>query len=194
MKKFQEMILPFSDRIESIVKPINSREPSDEKSFTNQYQKHVPCGFSYKVVCFDDKIWPQDPVSYRSESEEDIGQIFVELLERDLRKIHEEFNFAKKLIFTKESKKEFEKAKNFRICGLSLKNTDGVVDKVRDHCHFTGKYRGAAHNLNYAIYNSRSQSSLQWFFIISQTMIVIFSSRISERAGIVLYKDVLFTW
>ena len=131
---------------ESIVKPINSREPSDEKSFTNQYQKHVPCGFSYKIVCFDDKNWSQDP-AYRSESEEDIGQIFVELLERDLRKIHEEFNFAKKLIFTKESKKEFEKAKNFRICGLSLKNTDGVVDKVRDHCHFTGKYRGAAHKL-----------------------------------------------
>ena len=51
------------------------------------------------------------------------------------------------MIFTKESEKEFEKAKNFRICGLSLKNTDGVVDKVRDHCHFTGKYRGAAHKL-----------------------------------------------
>ena len=73
---------------ESIVQPINSLEPSDEKSFTNQYQKHVPCEFSYKIVCFDDKIWSQDP-AYRSKSEEDIGQIFVELLERDLRKIHE---------------------------------------------------------------------------------------------------------
>ena len=39
----------------SIVKPINSNEPSgswrDEKrSFTDQYQKHALCGFSYKIV------------------------------------------------------------------------------------------------------------------------------------------------
>ena len=81
---------------ESIVKPINSREPSDEKSFTNQYQKHVPCGFSYKIVCFDDKIkirassiswrYESDPVLYRAENEdENVGQTFVEMLERDIR-------------------------------------------------------------------------------------------------------------
>ena len=86
---------------ESIVKPINSLEPSDEKrSFTDQYQKQVPCGFSYKIVCFDDKIWSRDPVVLGAESEEeDVGQIFVEMLESNLRKIHKEFNFAKKMIF-----------------------------------------------------------------------------------------------
>ena len=136
---------------ESIVKPISSGEPNDEKSFMSQYQKHVPCGFSYKIVCFDDNIWSQDPVIHRSESEEDVGQIFVEMLERDIKTIHKEFDFAKKMIFTEEDKKVHEESEDCWICGLSLKK-DGVVDKVRDHCHFTGKYRGVAHlrcNLNF---------------------------------------------
>ena len=83
--------LVYAD-FESIVKPIKSDEPSDEnRSFTDQYQKHVPCGFSYKIVCFDDKIWSQDPVVFRAENgDEDVGQLFVEMLERDLRKIHKE--------------------------------------------------------------------------------------------------------
>ena len=74
---------------------------------------HVPYGFSHKiVVCFDEKIWSQDPVVFRTESEdEDVGQIFVEMLGRDLRKIHEEFDFAKRMIFTKENRMKFEKAK-----------------------------------------------------------------------------------
>ena len=103
--------------------------------------KSVPCEFSYKIVCFDDDIWSQDPVLYRAESEEatqeSVGQIFVEMLDRDIRKIYEEFNFPK-MILSCESKKEFENAENCWICGLSL-NKDGVIDKVRDHCHFMGK-------------------------------------------------------
>ena len=35
----------------------------------------------------------------------------------------------------------FDKAKTCHICKKEL-----LTDKVRDHCHFTGKYRGAAHN------------------------------------------------
>ena len=170
---------------ESIVKPINSNEPSgswrDEKrSFRDQYQKHMPCRFSYKIVCFDDKIWSQDPVVFRAENgDEDVGQIFVEMLERDLRKIHKEFDFAKKMIFKRENRKEFEKAENCWICGLSLKK-DGVVDGVREHCHFTGKYRGAAHrscNLQ-----SRKPKFTTVIFHKPQTMTRIFSSEISERA------------
>ena len=82
---------------------------------------------------------------FRAENgDEDVGQIFVEMLERDLRKIHKEFDFAKKMIFTRENREVFEKAENCWICGRSLRK-EGVIDRVRDHCHFTGKYRGAAH-------------------------------------------------
>ncbi|XP_065653024.1 uncharacterized protein LOC136080335 [Hydra vulgaris] len=53
------------------------------------------------------------------------------------------------MIFTDENKHDFNAAISYHICGEKLEN-----DKVRDHCHITGKYRGAAHencNLNYKI-------------------------------------------
>lgn len=52
------------------------------------------------------------------------------------------------MIFGETEKAEFEKATKCWICQGDF-NED---KKVRDHCHFTGKYRGAAHNkcnLNY---------------------------------------------
>ena len=65
---------------------------------------------------------------FRAENgDEDVSQIFVEMLEKDLRKIHKEFDFAKKMIFTWENGKEFEKAENCWICGLSLKKEGGVA-------------------------------------------------------------------
>jgi len=36
---------------------------------------------------------------------------------------------------------DFKKSYNCHIC-----NTPLLLDRVRDHCHFTGKFRGAAHN------------------------------------------------
>ena len=46
------------------------------------------------------------------------------------------------MIFKFKDKDDFEKAK---ICWICQKEF-GESKKVRDHCHFTGKYRGAAHN------------------------------------------------
>ena len=45
------------------------------------------------------------------------------------------------MIFTEEDRKHFNKASDCWICGEELGN-----DRVRDHCHFTGRYRGPAHN------------------------------------------------
>ena len=38
-----------------------------------------------------------------------------------------------------------EKYKNNNICRFCEKTIES--DKVRDHCHLTGNYRGAAHNI-----------------------------------------------
>ena len=47
------------------------------------------------------------------------------------------------MIFGKEEKERFDQQTKCLIC----KEKFGNGDKVRDHCHFTGKYRGAAHKL-----------------------------------------------
>ena len=115
---------------------------SEQKfSFTQKYQKHKPSGFCYKIVCFDER-YNQKPVLFRARSEdEDVSAIFVEMLERYIKRIQEKFDFSKKMIFSLKDKDDFEKAK---ICWICQKEF-GSEKTVRDHCHFTGKYRGAAH-------------------------------------------------
>ena len=49
---------------------------------------------------------------------------------------------GKKMIFGEKEKEQFNKATKCWICNGEFE--DDV--KVRDHCHFTCRYRGAAHN------------------------------------------------
>ena len=49
---------------------------------------------------------------------------------------------TKKMIIGEKEKERFDKETKCWIC--NGKSDDDV--KVRDHCHFTGRYRGAAHN------------------------------------------------
>ena len=65
----------------------------------------------------------------------------------------------KEIILTNEEKESYEKQKICYICEKEFctdKNNEEIKEKkkVRDHCHYTGKYRGAGHsncNLNYRI-------------------------------------------
>ena len=128
---------------ECFIKPIQTCEPNPESSYTKQYQKHEPTSFCYYIKCFDDKVYEPKLESYTGK---DAAQKFVEMLEKDIREIT---NIPeKKMIFGKEEKEPFDKETKCWISEEEFENDD----KVRDHCHFTGRYRGAAHNecnLNY---------------------------------------------
>ena len=96
---------------EAFTEEISSCEPTDEKSFTNKYQNHKPIGFCYEIVCFDEKLFNPKPVLFRAKNEdEEIGEKFVEMLEENIKRIQEKFDFSKKIIFTFKDKSEFEKA------------------------------------------------------------------------------------
>ena len=51
-------------------------------------------------------------------------------------------HFNKNLIMSAEEGEIFQLSKN---CWLCVKLIDAGADKVRDHCHIIGKYRGSAH-------------------------------------------------
>ena len=77
---------------ESFTIPIQTNQPNLEGSYTKKYQKHEPSGFCYYIKCFDDSIYKQDPVIYTKQNEnEDISQIFVETLEKNIREIYKKF-------------------------------------------------------------------------------------------------------
>ena len=126
---------------ECFTKPMNSCSPNPKESYNYNYQKHEPSGFCFYVKGIVDK--KIKPIIYTKTSEdEDISKVFVEKLEEVTKGIYNDFyQKPKPLRLTQEEQKSFDAEVNCHICGGELKE-----DKVRDHCHFTGQYRGAAHN------------------------------------------------
>ena len=123
---------------ECFIKLLQSCDPDDKKSYTKQYQKHEPSSFCYYIKCFDDKVYKPKLVSYTGE---DAAQKFVKMLEEDIKIIT---NIPKKkMIFGKEEKEQFDKQTKCWMCNEEFNDKDV---KVRDHCHFTGRYLGATHN------------------------------------------------
>ena len=127
---------------ESIVKPLNTCEPDPNKSYTKKYQKHEPISFVYYIKSFNESVYKSKLRSYIKENEEDPDTIdvFINWLEEDIKIISELGN--EKMKITAEEEEQFKQASNCWICGQLL----NLEDRVRDHCHFTGRYRGAAHN------------------------------------------------
>ena len=126
---------------ESLIKPMDNCNSDPNKSYTKKYQKHEPISFSYYILCSIYGVYKPVLRKYTQTKPEGANAIdvFIKWLEEDVKAIAniEE----KKIIFTKEDRKQFNKASDCWICGEYLGN-----DRVRDHCHFTGRYRGPAHN------------------------------------------------
>ena len=142
---------------ESLIKPLDVCDPDPGKSYTKKYQKHEPISFVYYIKSFDESVYTSKLRSYikTKESEADAMDTFINWLESDVREIANLEN--KDMIFTPENEKEFINALNCWICGEYLGN-----DRVRDHCHFTGKFRGAA--CNSCNLKLRRQNNISVFF------------------------------
>ena len=126
---------------ESLIKPMDNCDPDPNKSYTKKYQKHEPISFSYYINSSIDGVYKPILRKYTKTKPEDTDamDVFIKWLEEDVKAIA---NIEEKeMIFTEEDRKQFSKASDCWICGEYLGN-----DRVRDHCHFTGCYRGPAHN------------------------------------------------
>jgi len=140
--------------IESFNKAIGTCQPNPSEYYTNKYQKRIPSSFSYYIKCFDNNNYAQNPVVFTAENEDvDAAQRFVDTLEEDIKRIYIKFNIPKEMIFTEDDAKIYRAATTCHICDGEFSDDDDQV-KVRDHCHLSGKFRGAAHNkcnLNYKL-------------------------------------------
>ena len=127
---------------ESLLKPLETCKPDPNKSYTHKYNKHEPVSFVYYIKSFNESVYKSKLRSYVKENEEDPDMIdvFINWLEEDVKIISELGN--EKMVITAEEQEQFNQASNCWICEKLL-NLD---DRVRDHCHFTGRYRGAACN------------------------------------------------
>ena len=97
-----------------------------------KYQDHVPGSFAYKVVCVENKF-SKDVVPCRGKN---AAYKFIEAIfeEYDYCKKWMKIHYNKNLVISAEEEEKFQLAK-----------FDVGNEKVRDHCHITEKYRGAAH-------------------------------------------------
>ena len=127
---------------EALTKKIDSCQPNDNKSYSEKYQKHIDCSYAYKVVCcYDDKF--TKPIhQYRGKK---AVYRFLEAMLKEVKYCKNTYKnyFNQPMNLTKTDEENFRLASVCHICNKYFTEKD---KKVRDHCHISGKFRGAAHN------------------------------------------------
>ena len=103
-------------------------------------QDHIPFSFPYKHVCVDNKF-SKPIVLYRGEN---AAYKFIKAILKGYEysnKLMKKY-FNENLVLTEEEEENFQSSNTCWICEKLIEDDD---EKVRDHCHITGKFRGAAH-------------------------------------------------
>ena len=128
--------------LECLLEKMSTCQNDPNKSSTTKINKHTPSGCSIFTHCsFDESI--NKISNYR-------GDDCMKKFCKDLREYSTKMiNYEKKkmISLTTEEKLHYNKQKVCYICKKEFDNNDKKQQKVRDHCHYTGKYRGAAHNI-----------------------------------------------
>ena len=135
---------------ESILKPVDKRyrdkmntmkaDRKDKAPYTEKINTHIPSGWCVHITFAYRDV--SDPLKmYRGK---DCVEKIVEYIEEEVKRLYATFPQQPMTGLTNVLKREHEAAEKCRIC---LKEFNEPKNKkVRDHCHYTGLYRGAAHN------------------------------------------------
>ena len=123
--------------LECLLEKMSTCYNNPEKSSTTKINKHTPSGYSLFTHCSLDKT--KNKLDYY----------------KDLREHATTVIMKKNMIpLTKKEEENHNNQKVCYICKKEFDTSDEKHHKVRDHCHYSGKYRGAAHhicNLRYKI-------------------------------------------
>ena len=146
---FKKLPIPFTiyADFESFTIPGNSCQPNPNKSFTQGYQRHEPSGYCLYIKALDGLNTNFKPIVYTKKTpDEDISKKIIRHVTKLTLQIYQNYyKNPKTMIFNSEDQEDFKSARYCHICEKKLFTTEKIL-KVRDHCHFTGEYRGAAHN------------------------------------------------
>ena len=127
--------------LESLLEKMSTCQNNPNKSSTTKINKHMPSVYSIFTNCSFDES--KNKISYYR------GDDCVKKFCKDLREHSTKIiSYEKKKIIslTTEEKVHYNKQK---VCYIYKKEFDNnkKQQKVKDHYHYTGKYRGAAHNI-----------------------------------------------
>ena len=105
-------------------------------------REHKPSGYAYQVVS-DIEGYDEQPVEYYRGSERGVEVVrhFLAAIESERERLMDLFEADEEIMMTAEEEKAFAEAEKCWLCSKSLNE-----DRVRDHCHLTGKFLGPAHN------------------------------------------------
>ena len=139
---------------ESILEPIQGVSNDPNMSSTRGVNIHKASGWCLHSRFAYGKV-KAPTTQYRGP---DCVEKFCEKVISEAKRLHRSFPEVPMLPLTKEQTKEFKKATKCHIYFKEFKDKGGTTRgqslKVRDHCHYTGVYQGAAHfgcNLRYKI-------------------------------------------
>ena len=143
--------------LECLLEKINTGHNNPEKSSTTKINKNTPSCYSLFTYCSFDTT--KNKLDYYRGNENYMKNFCLELKEHGTKII----NYEKKemIPLTKKEEKKHNKREVCHICKKRFSTDDNnKICKVRDHCHYTGKYRGAAHDICNLTYKIPKESSV----------------------------------
>ena len=149
--------IPIPFKIYADTECFLKRTNSYEGEYTIKYQEHFPNSIGAKLVCIDDRFTLPVIIFKRKNC---VNEFITWVLKKYkwTKQITKQY-FNKRLIMTNEHEEIYN---NSNICHIYKEELN--KDKVRDHCHITGKFRGVSHNKRNL--NLRLQKNYQLLFII----------------------------
>ena len=143
-EKYMKVPLIIYADLESLLEKMNTCHNNPEKSSITKITKHTPSGYSLFTHCSFDKT--KNKLDYYR-GKNCMKNFCLDLREHATKIINYE---KKEMISLTEEEKNWHNMQEVchickKVCSTDYNNKK--CHKVKDHCHYTGEYRGAAHDI-----------------------------------------------
>ena len=122
---------------ESVQQRIPLNQPNDNRTQTVRTREHKASGFTYKIV----SSLPGEKFPYVTYRGQNTAEVFIHHMLEVEKDLKHRLKTNIPMTMSPEDEHTFQNSENCHVCGRRLDD-----DRVRDHDHFTGVFRGAAHN------------------------------------------------